>query len=658
MAILLTCLLTQQVSIARAQGEPCTPEPSFHQRIGVNVERTDGRTIDSYDAALLEAGWYHDYSVSVAPSRVNGMQHVQLVRATISTANLDGLLGPAVDNNPGALWLLGNEPDRFSQDGVMAAEYATFYHDVYTFLKARDPSAQVAMGGLLQPTPLRLLYLDAVLEAYRAAYGEAPPADAWHIHNFILREATDWGAYYPPGFLNPPYTDAEGGAVEARAYEVADHGDLEIFKTQIRDFRRWMQINGYRDKPLIVSEYGILLPEPFGYDYATVRDFMVGTFDFFATETDPLLGYPQDADRLVQQWAWFTMNDDYEFNGSLFDYDTGAITPLGQDFAAYAESLKTPGMNLGIGALQVTAQADEMGNGQQLTALVDLYNRGAHRAEDVLVRIWLGDPNGDGELLASTPLLDWVEPGCSQTPRVELSWRQSGWASGSYTLFADVQGQSGAHERDAADNVASTTLAITDTATVTPTTMPLTPTPAATHVPDATPTPLSTSTPTATPTAAPATSTPTAVPTVPPLLATLHADVAEVTTATTQIHYAIRVVNTSRAPLAGVTVEERVPLWTHFAADDSSLGWVCAAGGAADDLCTIAVGELAGSEAVELDFVVAVEPFPSTTSVVTNQVQVMADGGLQVMATLDIPIRSVSSHAATGRELRLPLVYR
>ncbi|MEZ4661309.1 MAG: hypothetical protein R2911_27480 [Caldilineaceae bacterium] len=578
---MLTGLLWQQATITHGQSQPCVAEPSFHQRLGVNVERTDGRTIDSYNAARLEAGWYHDYSVSVAPSRVNGMQHVQLVRATISTADLDGLLGPAVDNNPGALWLLGNEPDRFSQDGVLAADYAVFYHDVYTFLKARDPSARVAIGGILQPTPLRLLYLDAVLDAYRTAYGEDPPADAWHMHNFILREATDWGAYYPPGFLNPPYTNANGETVAGRAYGVADHGDLAIFKTQMRDFRHWMQRNGYRNLPLVVSEYGILLPEAFGYGHAEVRDFMVGSFDYFATETDPLLGYPADANRLVQQWAWFTMNDDYEFNGSLFDYDTGAITPLGEDFATYANSLKTPGMNLGIGAWQVTAQPDPADSGAHLlTAQVEIHNRGAHRAEDVLVRVWLGDPRAEGMLLASAPPLALVEPGCSQTQTVALSWREAALAPGSYTLYVDVQGQSGAHERDAADNYASTTLLIADDPTATPITTP-TPPAATTPTPGATPTPTA-----STPTPAPATPGPTAVPTVPPLLVTLQADVEAVTAATEQIHYVIRVVNTARNALAAVTVEEQVPLWTEFAAAPSQPGWTCQADGQAADICT------------------------------------------------------------------------
>ena len=35
-----------------------------------------------------------------------------------------------------------------------------------------------------------------------------------------------------------------------------------------------MRDNDYRELPLIVSEYGILLPEVFGYPHATVRDFM------------------------------------------------------------------------------------------------------------------------------------------------------------------------------------------------------------------------------------------------------------------------------------------------------------------------------------------------------------------------------------------------
>ncbi|MEZ4661305.1 MAG: hypothetical protein R2911_27460 [Caldilineaceae bacterium] len=108
--------------------------------------------------------------------------------------------------------------------------------------------------------------------------------DVFTVHGFVLREDQTWGAGIPPGL--------DAFAHEGQLYELADHRDLEIFKTQIRDFRRWMADNGLREKPLIVSEYGILMPADYGFAYKQVRDFMLGSFDFFRAQPMPRRGIP------------------------------------------------------------------------------------------------------------------------------------------------------------------------------------------------------------------------------------------------------------------------------------------------------------------------------------------------------------------------------
>ena len=65
------------------------------------------------------------------------------------------------------------------QDNTMPERYAEVYHELYQFLKAVDPGCQVAIGGVSQPTPLRLAYLERVIEAYHNRYGQPmriPPA--------------------------------------------------------------------------------------------------------------------------------------------------------------------------------------------------------------------------------------------------------------------------------------------------------------------------------------------------------------------------------------------------------------------------------------------------------------------------------------------------
>lgn len=239
-------------------------------------------------------------------------------------------LAPVIDANPGTLWLLGNEPDRYGQDELPPAAYATFYHEFYTFIKGRDPNSRIAMGGIVQPTPLRLRYLEMVLTAYREQYGQAMPIDVWHIHNFILPENCMWGAGIPPGLE----AYANEGLPCPATYD--DHGSLTIFAERLRAFRQWLAVQVYRERPVIVSEYGILLSRYHGYEYPRVRKFMLGTFDWMLTATDPGTGYSLDQNHLIQEFAWFSLNY-AEFNlitgeglnGSRFAHDSRQITPLG-----------------------------------------------------------------------------------------------------------------------------------------------------------------------------------------------------------------------------------------------------------------------------------------------------------------------------------------
>ena len=116
---------------------------------------------------------------------------------------------PSIRTAPGSLWIVGNEPDRGPnpedctrgvQDDTYPEVYARFYHDVYAFIKQRDPSAQVAIAGLVQVTPGRLQYLDKVWQEYQNGYSSAMPVDVWNMHLYILPEALPNGQ--PNGIAN------------------------------------------------------------------------------------------------------------------------------------------------------------------------------------------------------------------------------------------------------------------------------------------------------------------------------------------------------------------------------------------------------------------------------------------------------------------------
>ena len=329
---------TSYIPLVTSHYRDFSPEQS---RFGVNKVRN---AIDNYEVYDLNAAWY------VTPAEINppipaGMQPVFLIHLKgIDPDRITLALAPIVARNPGRLWLVGNEPDRvFHQDDLTPSEYVVYYHNIYHFLKTEDPTAQIAIGGVVQPTPLRLYYLDMLLDAYQDSYGQPMPVDVWNIHNMILNEhPTEWGAGIPPGV---PDDVAEALRVSR---SVSDNDNISIFQQQIWDFRQWMADRGQRDRPLIITEVGVLMPVEWypQFDRERVRTFMFAAFDFMLSAQDGSLGYPGDDNRLVQQWAWYSLDDKFDpntwqgFNGNLFHPDTLEITGHGIDFSAYTAGLR------------------------------------------------------------------------------------------------------------------------------------------------------------------------------------------------------------------------------------------------------------------------------------------------------------------------------
>jgi hypothetical protein len=316
------------VPTATATSVPLPLIPSTdRERFGVGVSGNLSAAIGEFDLGRLSMGWYLDWRVQVRPLRPYGLAYWQMVRVSGQGYAPDAAtIRAAAAANPGSTWLIGNEPDVRWQDGVTPERYAQVYGELYRLLKEVDPTCRVAIGGVSQPTPLRLAYLDRVLEAYRARYEGSMPVDVWNVHGFLLREERDsWGVDIPPGF----------GERTGVLYEIEEHDDLEAFRAQILAFRRWMAARGQRDRPLVVSEYGILMPSDYGFDEERVRAFMVGTFDYFLTARDEKVGYPGDGNRLVQWWAWYSLADTVFPASNLFEPATRAISPLGLAFARY-----------------------------------------------------------------------------------------------------------------------------------------------------------------------------------------------------------------------------------------------------------------------------------------------------------------------------------
>ena len=271
-------------------------------------------------------GWWRTPAIELPDARLGmeftPMVHMRNGRLYPDTATLRRMAA----DQPGLTWLIGNEPDVKWQDNTPPEVYAIAYHRAYQAIKAGDPSAQVAIGGVSQITPLRLAYLSRVWDFYRQLYGTEMPVDVWNMHAFVLREDRNtWGVNIPPGF-----EIEQQGAL----WDVEDHDNLALVEQQIRDMRQWMADHGQQDKPLWITEYGILMPEEYGFTPERVIDFMLGSFDLFLGLRDPNLGLPEDDHRLVQRWNWYPARDSRYSSGNLFD-DYGQVGPVGQAMFDY-----------------------------------------------------------------------------------------------------------------------------------------------------------------------------------------------------------------------------------------------------------------------------------------------------------------------------------
>lgn len=317
-----TSTLTAAPTATELPGGP----PADQWRFGV-VSRQGG--LASFDLGALRAGWLLGSVSGLTVPPGTELVHAVVVQGDAFWPEAERLRS-WVAASPGAVWQVGNEPDVIWQSNCTPGQYALVYHQVYSLIKEVDPAARVAGGVLSQPTPLRLQYLDLVLGAYQELYGEPMPVDIWAVHNSILREERgSWGVDIPPGL----------GANTGRLYEINDNDRLDLFRRQLVDFRTWMRDRGYRDRPLYLTEFSILMPAEYGFPPERVIAFMTGAFDWLLSAADGGLGYPADGGRLVQRWAWYSLADTGEPGhyptGNLFDPVTGEMTAVGRAFAAY-----------------------------------------------------------------------------------------------------------------------------------------------------------------------------------------------------------------------------------------------------------------------------------------------------------------------------------
>lgn len=393
----------------------------------------------------------------------------------------DGL-GAAIRAAPGSLWMVGNEPDRGPnpenclesvQGDTFPEVYARIYHDVYAYIKQRDPTAQVANAGLVQVTPGRLQYLDKVWQAYQQRYGHTMPVDVWNIHLYILPETQPDGQ--PNGIANialgtdPALAIRESGGdaskcSDPKVYCYAEHDDLSIFAEQVTAMRTWMKAHGQQSKPLIISEYSILYPneiDPGGcylqdeygncFTSQRVNTFMSRTFDYLETATNQALGYPLDNNRLVQRWMWFSAYSSRVGNVSNLLVNTfDALTPVGAHFRDEV-SVRLSTRNLLPGRVGGSAgHAGTQGGTANASLYAEVLNNGSVATDTPVSVIFYADQaltQVIGSATAPAAL-----PGCASHP----AWVRTTWPNlsvGVHPFWVKVDNGDGVAETNEADNV-------------------------------------------------------------------------------------------------------------------------------------------------------------------------------------------------------------
>lgn len=303
----------------------CSPSSELTNRIGFGLAQKADATVW---ASKLEAQWYFDWGTKEMPYSME-LEYWQTIRVkesgySPSKEKIEHIL----KNYPGYTWIIGNEPDNQHQDNTTPEKYAEIYHELYHLIKKIDKTAKVAIGGVSQPTPSRIEYLEKVLLTYKSLYGEKMPIDWWNIHAYVLREEEDsWGSGLPVGIKT------DNGLL----YEIEEHGNIHFFQQNLINFRIWLKETGYQDTPLVVTEYGILLPSEFGYEQEFIADYLLKVNEWMIDAKDPDIGYPNDEYRLIQKFAWFSLADPNFPNSNLADLDEEILTIVGESFLNFVQ---------------------------------------------------------------------------------------------------------------------------------------------------------------------------------------------------------------------------------------------------------------------------------------------------------------------------------
>ncbi|HUS16735.1 MAG TPA: glycosyl hydrolase [Chloroflexia bacterium] len=237
------------------------------------------------DLDLLGPVWYYNYQTR----GVTGAHHPYVLLLRPADMPSDSGLSSLITANPGHWWMIGNEPNDPNQDNQSAAAYTRYYVHTAAIIKAADRTAGILPAGIADADPK---WAAAFQAEYLRQTGAPLDVDAWNIHCYLLD-------------TDDPY-------------------DFFEFKRRVLRFRAWMEAEGQGEKPLVLSEFGVL----YGAGCCNRPLDSSGAGLSFMRQALPWL----EASGAVTAWAWFTLDSgDQQFHGNLL---SPVLPPNLSDFGA------------------------------------------------------------------------------------------------------------------------------------------------------------------------------------------------------------------------------------------------------------------------------------------------------------------------------------
>jgi hypothetical protein len=257
------------------------PPPLFSTPFGVGV---GDAPVTAAQLDALGPVWYMDWDWKTPA--LAGHERLYVIGCAEVKADR-GKIATAMQASGATWWSLGNEPNDPNQDNVTPEQYAELYH-IYEGWAEKAPRCGILPAGIANAD---WQWAEAFREAYRARYGRYPRSDGWNIHNYILEPGMD-------------------------PYDVAEFG------RRILAFRRWMESIGDGDKPLFLTEFGVL----YGNGCC---DRPVDPPEELETFMRDAVQWLLDSDA-VSSWAWFATYTEL-YNGSLMT-PAGELNSLGRAY--------------------------------------------------------------------------------------------------------------------------------------------------------------------------------------------------------------------------------------------------------------------------------------------------------------------------------------